>query len=249
MRRCAFYLLITGSVCLAVNARVTAQTAPADSSSQQPALNNALSLFYSTIGKQSPLYNGTEYYLYDPVIKGNAYYSDVNSFTPGSVNYDNMMFKGVPMLYDIYSDQLVVLLYNNLNRVTLIKDKVSSFDFLDHHFVRVDTITFLNNPVIKPGYYDELYKGHLQILAKSSKDIQHSPSTETIETYFSAEKSYFIRKNGLYYAFSGQGDLLSLLKDKKKELQKYIRDNQIKYRRDPEEAMVKIASYYDHLTN
>jgi hypothetical protein len=249
MRRCAFYLLITGVLCLVINARVTAQTAPVDSSSQQNALNNTLSLFYSSIGKQSPLYNGTEYYLYDPIIKGNAYYSDINAFTPGSVNYNNMVFKNVPMLYDIYADQLVVLLYNHFTKVTLVKDKVSSFDFLDHHFVRIDTVTFLNNPVIAPGYYDELYNGHLQVLAKSSKNIQGSSGSQTSESYFNAQKDYFIRKNNLYYTFSGQGALLDILKDKKKELQKYIKENQIRYRRNPEEAMVKIASYYDHLTN
>ena len=249
MRRCAFSLLIAGMLCAVVNQSVFAQTAPRDSSSQQSALNNTLSLFYSTIGTQSPLYNGTESYPYDPIVKGNAYYADVNAFTPGSVNYDNMVFKNVPMLYDIYGDQLVILLFNHFTKITLIKDKTSSFDFLDHHFIRIDTVTFLNNPAIKPGYYDELYYGKLQILAKYSKNIQTYTGGLTLETYFNAEKSYFVRKNNLYYGFSGEGDLLDILKDKKKELKKYIRENQIKYRRNPEEAMVKIASYYDRLTN
>ena len=249
MRRCAFYLLITGILCVVVSMRVSGQVAPSDSSSQQNALNNTVSLFYSSIGKESPLFNGTEYYFYDPTIKGNAYYADVNAFTPGAVNYDNIEFRNVPMLYDIYADQVVILLYNNFSKLTLIKDKVSSFDFLNQHFVRIDTVTFLNNPAIKPGYYGELYNGHVQVLAKWSKNIQNSPITEAIESYFNAEKDFFIKKNNIYYSFSGQGALLDILKDKKKELQKYIKQNQIKYRRNPEEAMVKIASYYDHLTN
>jgi hypothetical protein len=249
MRRCAFFLVTMGILCLVVSTRAVAQTAPADSSSQQHALNNTLSLFYSSVGKQSPLYNGSEYYFYDPIIKGNAYYDDVNAFTPGSVNYDNIVFKGVPMLYDVYADQIVVLLYNHFTKITLVKDKVNSFDFLDHHFIRIDTVTYLNNPVINPGYYDELYNGHVQVLAKSSKNIQGSSGSQTSESYFNAEKGYFIRKNNLYYAFSSQGTLLDILKDRKKELQKYIRENQIRYRRNPEEAMVKIASYYDHLSN
>src|ERR1700741_4391181 len=110
MRRCTIYLLMTAALGFVFNNRVVAQAAPGDSSSQQNALNNTLSLFYSSLGKQSPLYNGTEYYFYDPTIKGNAYYDDVNAFTPGSVYYDNVHFSGVPMLYDIYGDQVVVLL-------------------------------------------------------------------------------------------------------------------------------------------
>jgi hypothetical protein len=249
MRRCALFLSMAGVLCIVVNLPVLAQSAAPDSSLQRDALNNTFSLFYSSLGKQSPLFNGTESYSYDPLIKGNAYYADVNAFTPGVVNYGNIVFKNVPMLYDIYGDQVVTLLYNHFTKITLIKDKVSSFDFLDHHFIRVDTITFLNNPVIKPGYYDELYNGKLQVLVKYSKNIQTYTGGLTPETYFNAEKDYFIRKNNLYYSFSSQGGLLDILKDKKKELQKYIRENQIKYRKTPEEAMVKIASYYDHLTN
>jgi len=249
MRRCTFFLLITGVLGIVLNSTAIAQSTPGDSSSQQNALNNTLSLFYSSAGKQSPLYNGKEYYFYDPTIKGNAYYADVNAFTPGSVFYDNVHFSGVPMLYDIYGDALVILLYNHFTKISLIKDKVASFDFLNHHFVRIDTVISMNNPVILPGYYDELYGGHLQVLARHSKNIQTTASSQTSESYFNYEKSYFIRKNNIYYSFSGQGSLLDILKDKKKEIQKYLKENQIKYRRDPEEAMVKIASYYDHLTN
>jgi len=249
MRRCTFYRLLLGMLCLVITMRGFGQAAPVDSSSQQNALNNTVSLFYSSLGKQSPLFNGAEYYLADPVVKGNPYYADVNAFSPGSVLYNNMRFTGVPMLYDIYGDQLVVLLYNHFTKYILVKDKVSSFDFLDHHFVRIDTVTFLNNPIIKPGYYDELYGGRLQVLARHSKDIQTSSGGQTSESYFDYKKDYFIRKNNIYYSFSSQGSLLDILKDRKKELQKYIRENQIRYRRNPEEAMVKIASYYDHLTN
>jgi hypothetical protein len=56
-----------------------------------------------------------------------------------------------------------------------------------------------------------------------------------------------VRKNNTYYPISSQGSLLSVFKDKKKELQQYIRSNEIKYRKEPEDAMVKIATYYDHL--
>jgi len=42
---------------------------------------------------------------------------------------------------------------------------------------------------------------------------------------------------------------LKLLKDKKGELQKHIKQNNIRFGDDPEFAMVKIASYYDQITN
>lgn len=226
------------------------QPVRADSSSQQNAFNKSLSLFNASIGEESRLYNGTEYNFYDPIIKGNAYFSDVNAFTPGSVFYDGTFFSGVPMLYDIYSDKVVTLLYNHFSKFSLAKEKVQSFDILGHHFVNINADTLTNNLVIKSGFYDELYNGKTQVLAKREKNIQTATSGILgPESYFNPVKNYYLRKNNIYYTITGKGSMLGVLKDKKKEIQQYIKTNQIKFGDDPEGAMVKIASYYDHLIN
>ena len=103
-------------VCLVFFAQIYAafaQITAIDSSSQQYAFNNAVSILNTSIGNSSRLYNGPEYYFYDPLIKGNAYFLDVNSFTTGSIYYNGVLFSGVPMLYDLYKDEVVVLLYNH----------------------------------------------------------------------------------------------------------------------------------------
>jgi hypothetical protein len=250
MRKPIYLSMMMCLACAVISKKSFAQVARTDSSSQQNALNNTLTLFYSSIGDQSPLYNGPEYYFYDPLIKGNAYFSDINAFAPGSVFYDGLLFNGVPMLYDLYADKVVVLLYNHFSKFSLIQERVKSFDFLNHHFVNIKTDTLNNNSVIKSGFYDELYKGKLQVLVKRSKSIQTTTGGATGPlSYFDPSTDYYLRKNNTYYSFGSQGSMLSILKDKKKELQQYIRANEIRFRKNPEEAMVKIASYYDHLTN
>ncbi len=227
-----------------------AQPTPADSSSQQNAFNNAVSLFYSTIGNQSPLFNGPEYYYYDPLIKGNAYFLDVNAFTPGTIYYDGASYSGAPMLYDTYSDKVVVLLYNHFSKFSLVNSKVKSFDYLEHHFVNINQDTLAITSELKSGYYDQLYGGKTEVLVKRYKDIQttNGSATNGSESYFNTKKEYYVRKNHAYYSVGGEGSMLDILKDHKKELQQYIKANKIKFRREPEEAMVKIASYYDQLT-
>jgi hypothetical protein len=153
------------------------------------------------------------------------------------------------MLYDVYSDNLVVLLYNHYTEVVLIKEKVASFDFSTHHIVNIDTLSLPANAAIKPGFYDEIYKGKLQVLVKRSKSIQTTSGMSTLESYFSASTHYYLKKNNVYYEIDGKGSLLDILKDKKKDIQQYIRANQINYRKDPIDALVKIASYYDHIAN
>ena len=93
---------------------------------------------------------------------------DINAFTPGAIDYDGVLYRNVPMLYDIYSDKVVVLLYNHYSKFSLLKERVKSFDFLDHHFVNIRADSIKNNialNMVSPGYYDELYKGKLQVFS------------------------------------------------------------------------------------
>ncbi len=249
MKKCIFLYLIICIINILIPNNTLAQVTIGDSSSRQKGFTNALNLFNTTVGEQSSLYNGPEYYFYDPIYKGNAYFMDMNAFTPGTIYYDGTLYKNVPMLYDIYSDKVVVLLYNHFSKFSLLRERVKSFDFLDHHFINIAADSLDNNAVISPGFYDELYKGKVQVLARRAKNIQNNPGTTNYESYFNPIKSYYLKKNNIYYSVGGEGSFMSVLKDKKKELQQYIRANKIKFRRNPEEAMVKIASYYDHLTN
>lgn len=251
MRRRVCQFLLVSVFCIVTWKNAFSQVAQTDSSSQQFALNNAITLFHASLGDGSPLYNGPEYYFYDPLIKGNAYFSDLNAFTPGSVFYDGALYTGVPMLYDLYSDNVAVLLYNHFSKYTLITEKVKSFDFLDHHFVNINADTInTNTSGIKSGFYDQVYNEKSVILVRRSKSIQTSAgSLSGVEKYFSPATDYYLKKNNTFYSVNSQGALLNALKDRKKELEQYIKKGQIKFRKDPEEAMVKIISYYDHLTN
>jgi hypothetical protein len=250
MRKIFYLSFLVGFAATLTAKSSFAQVGPADSSSQQNAFNNAKALFQASLGPQSPLYNGPEYYFYDPLIKGNAYFMDVNAFTPGSVFYDGALYTGAPMLYDLYSDKVVILLYNHFSKFSLLNERVKSFDFLDHHFININADTISNKTSgISSGFYDELYNGKTEVLVKRSKSIQSNTGTLASERFFSPAVEFYFKKNNIYYKISGQRSLLDVLKDKKKLVQQYIRTSQIKFHRDPEDAMVKIATYYDHLTN
>jgi len=228
----------------------TAQVALSDSSSQQNALNNAISLYNTSLGIQAPIYTGPEYYFYDPHIKGNAYYSDVNGFTKGAVYYDGTLYNDISMLYDLNTDQVIVLFPSRVSKYSLLKERVKSFDFLGSHFINIGADTLSANTNLKPGYYRQLYSGKSEALARYSKSIQTTTSnTNGIEGYFDFTKDYYIKKGNVYHSVRGQGSVLDVFKDKKKELKKYIKANDIEFGASPEEAMVQIATWYDHLTN
>jgi hypothetical protein len=48
---------------------------------------------------------------------------------------------------------------------------------------------------------------------------------------------------------STESDVLKVFKDKRKDISKYLRQNKIKFKKDHEFAMIKMAEYYDQLTH
>lgn len=227
------------------------QSVQNDSTYLDNAQKQTIANFNKAIGQQSRLYSGREYFLYDPVIKGNAYFpNDAPTWAPGEVNYNGITYTGVPLMYDIYKDVVVTLLYNGFSRYILVNERVHDFTFSYHHFVRVEVDSLKKDRSgISTGFYDQLYIGKIEVLAKRIKTIQNSPSDLGLETFFTEKHEYYLRKGDSYYSIGGQGSFLNPLKDKKAALKQFIRDNNIQFNKDPEQAMVKIAAYYDHLTN
>jgi hypothetical protein len=228
------------------------QAAQGDTATSQHALDNVTANFYLTIGQQSRLYSGHEYLPYERTIKGTALYPlDAQTWAVGDVTYDGAVYKNIPLMYDIYKDVLVSLLYNHFSMYTLLTERVSDFSFSGHRFVRLNAAGLVNDKSgISTGFYDQLYGGKSEVLAKRSKTIQNSTNqTLALETYFIETNDYYVRKGGTYYKVSGQGSFLDVFKDKKQALQKYMKDNSFKFRTDPEAAMARLAAYYDQLSN
>ena len=242
-------LLVCFSIAI-IFEETAAQVLKNDSSSQEIAMSIAKDNLYRTLGNQSGLYNGPEYYFYDPLIKNTAYFMDVNAFNTGSVNYDGIIYNNVPMLYDLYSDKIVVLLYNKFSKYSLLNEKVQGFDFLNHRFVNLLPDSLTGSVNINPGFYQELYSGRLQLLVKLVKTIQTTTgSAAATERYFVLVKDYYLKKDMTYYKVNNESSFLNVLNDKKNLIKDYMKINQIKFRKDPEGAMIKIANYYDRLTN
>ena len=217
--------------------KVFGQAAQADSAVFQASLDKQIANYYIAIGQQSRLYSGKEYYYYDRVIKGTPLFPlNVQSWETGEVTYDGFKYQGVPMMYDIYQDIVVVLLYNHFSMYSLINDKVKDFSFSGHHFVRINIDTIPNDKSgLTTGFYEQLYAGKCQVVARHAK------------TYFLEAHDYFLRKGKTWYKVNSQGALFSVLKDKKPALQKYLKDHNLVFNDNPELALSLLAAYYDRL--
>ena len=150
------------------------------------------------------------------------------------------------MLYDILNDDVVLKNYND-TALLLSKEKVSSFGFAGHNFIKVTADSSAS--AVKSGYYDVLYNGNTKLFAKRVKTITEKIDIQYSESFFSEHDEYYILKDDVFYPVNDKNSALHVLKDRKNELTKFIHQEKLKFRHAREMSFIKLVIYYDSLNN
>lgn len=225
------------------------QTISPDSQGQKTAAQNLESYFNIAVKQQSKLFNGPFYEFYSPQITGSAYFKDSQEFTKGSVVYDGFLYENVPLLYDLYRDVLVSVFYEGNFKFNLISEKVSQFKIDDHKFVYLNKDLDATKSIKKTGFYDLLYDGKIKVYSKRAKLMQEANDTRYVRRFFVSKNNYFVERDKIMIPFGKLGTFLSLFKNEKAEMRKFLKKNELKFKDDPERTIVLLAGYYDALTN
>jgi hypothetical protein len=204
----------------------------------------AISVYYQSLQQQSGLYNGSEYVPYVDMLKEGHPYFDTSKMVNGSVYYDGMSYTNVPMLYDIVRDELIILHFNKVFFLQLIKSKTESFEILEHSFVHLGRDSTKKEGV-RDGFYDLLYNGKIKLYAKREKVIQETIPNMTIERKIYSKNRYFIFKKDHYTEVYGKKSLLNFFDDKKTMLKQSLKKQKIKFRKQRERAITAIVEQYD----
>jgi hypothetical protein len=202
----------------------------------------AIDLYYQSLGDQSPLYNGREYLEYAYTLQSGDPFFGTAGFINGSINYYGMEFRNVPIIYDIIKDQVIVQHFDKVHKINLQPEQIAWCTLSGHTFVR---ITPDSSHHLAAGFYDRFYYGKIILLAKREKKIREDHSNFQINNVVDEKTYYYLKKDGLYYNLKNMHSLLNILKTKKKEIQQYLSSNKIKFKADPEQAMIMAAEYYD----
>ncbi len=216
--------------------------------SSSPEYKNALAFYNQSLSEELHLFNGREYKGYtDKFSEGTPYFQS-DKWSKGTLYYEGKMYENVSLLYDEVKDELVYLYFDNASSVRLGKERVSAFSIMSHNFINILSDS-IHASSITPGFYDELYHGNNSLIAKRTKNIQTSLRQSGAEIKVFYKDHYYLRRGDRYEAVSNKKTLLHNLSDKRKELQQYIRQNKLSFRKDMENAMTKTVAYYDQLSN
>jgi hypothetical protein len=234
---------ITTFFCFITIIHIAAQQSSKENFRQQ-AIQNFIGLYYQSLDAQAELFNAPVYERHIPAFtEGHPFfYSD--SFSIGTIGYRGLVYKGVPILYDIIRDELITRSPNGF-AIALIKPKVDSFSFGEHSFIKLKDHT---SEVATQSYYERLSDGKIQLLAKRKKAIQMSTGISAVERRIYVQDHYYIfRGEGVLETVKNKNSLLGALKDKKNALQQFIKQNNLKFKQNFEEDAARLVAYYNQL--
>jgi len=244
---CRKYFLCVIICCCLLPLRPLAQLSPNDSAVRAAAISNTIEQYHQFIKIGAPLYNGPQYVEYVLNINvGHPFFLTANYDDKGSILYDGIFYKDVPLKHDLVKNEVITKDPNNSLGLILSGEKVSYFTIFGHTFLRLVRDSS-NRPVISTGFYDLLYNGKgIQLLEKETKAIDESISSyDGLRRFVVDGWSFYIRKDNVYHSVSSKSDVLNILKDKKSELNQFIRKNKLNFKRDKEGALKSIVAYYD----
>jgi hypothetical protein len=203
-----------------------------------------VSLYAASIQQQSRLYNGTDYVMYVSRDEEHPYFS-IDDWTFGSITYWGEVYEDVPVMFDLSTDQLITE-HNRGNPIKLIPEKVDGFVISDHTFQRLRNS---GTNKIAEGFYERLYDGASKVYAKHQKVYREDITAREVIPRFEENTRYFILKNGVFNQVKKKGSVLDTFEDHKQEIKSFLKKNRIRFNDDRVVTIVRIAQYYDTLTD
>lgn len=238
--RCCLFLLI-----LLQSKNACAQPGKSDSLQLAAAIDSLTVRHSQALGNEQQVYNGKEYFNHDKYyLRGHQFYAS-NEEQEGSIIYEGYRYNKVAMLYDIVLEQLVVLEPAGAYLFKLENHKVSKFMVHGHTFIWLATDTITQSS-FQAGFYDLLENGQAKLLAKRRKVVFEQPTQRGMEGKFEVADKFYIQKQNKFFEVTKKKSVLNVFPNQKKELQKFIRQQHLTFKKaGRENAIASLVKYYN----
>lgn len=207
------------------------------------ATDSAVQIYFRTLGETWPIHNGRVFYGY-PVHIEHAFFPD-KGWQKGSVLYDGVWYRDISLMYDAYMDELVIL-HPSSTPIRLVSERVHEFHFLGLSFIRLE---FENNSLMRTGFYEKLVEGPVTVYAKRTKKVEENIVDLALEKKFVTAYQFYAMKDGVFKSIQKQKSLLEIMKDKRQTVVQHLKQQNIKFRKEKEKAIVEMARIYNQSPN
>jgi hypothetical protein len=222
-----------------------AQSNKDDSAFYQASIQNAVTFYQQSSLDQSRLNNGRKYKAYSFSFVNGTPFFETDQYKEGSIVYEGGYYNNVKLLYDQVLDKVMVRTHV---AIELITERIEQFTISNHLFVKLAKDSL--NSDLANGFYEQLYKGKIVVYKKEKKVITENLSTEEgVRGDVEKKTFYYLQKDGIFFHVKKKAHLLEIMRDKKNEIQKFMKSNGLSLKSEPDNTLAKIAAYYDQLTN
>jgi hypothetical protein len=206
-----------------------AQAGPrADSLAVAAAVSAATTTYARLAQPESVLYNGPEYVDHTlPGTIGHQFFEGPEA-QQGAVTYRDASFQDIPLRYDLALDRVVLTYPNQVARIMLVPENLTDFSLGSRHFVRVlgDSAA---GAVLRTGFYELLQPGPVSLLARHTKFQRQTTEGQSLKFEFKQVDRLFARTSSTAAEIIKLKDLLALLPAHKQEVQRYARQQKLRF--------------------
>ncbi|HET9504533.1 MAG TPA: hypothetical protein VFO93_13410 [Hymenobacter sp.] len=235
--------LALGLVLLLPRPAAAQASARADSAAVATAVAVATHQYDKDVRPESLLFNGPEYVnRTTPGTIGHPFFEQAEPQL-GAVTYQGAHFEGVPLSYDLVLDQVVMTYPNQAVTIVLVPEKLAAFSLGSHQFVRVvaDSAT---RGVLPTGFYELLQPGPVRLLAHHRKRAQQTTVQQNLRVRLDQVDRLLIRTAGAASEVTNLKTLLALLPAHQAEVQRYAREQKLRFGADQRAASALSALRY-----
>jgi len=180
---------------------------------------------------------------------GNQFFLKERNLT-GELLMEGIWYRNCEFLYDLELDQVITSIAgtdNEYENIVLNKYRLEGFAFKsanrNYHFLRGNKIDSTLRPY---GYYQLFETPSLSYVIRRYK-IKKIATSGIHEFDYKTVSELFLIKNKKVIGISSKRQLLLALQDKKVELKKFFRQNNIKMQAAEPLNLIPVIKYYDQL--
>ena len=186
------------------------------------------------------LITGGQYQEPSRLIEGDPYYFS-RQFENGSLTINGITYPEVPLLYDVYRDQVITFHPVFKQKILIKPEKIGGFRLANaaqfRYFPGNESHLRDGN-----GIYEVLGEGDYIALSKRFKTTKSTREISKYDEVYLEKSDYFLWKNGEFIQVGKESKVLEVLGLEKKEVRKELKSKGLNFKQNPETYLHYIVS-------
>lgn len=192
------------------------------------------------------IFNGKEHVKYPAFYIGHPFLV-ADQYTTGNLCCDSTLYPDVPLKLDWYTGELLINTPDQRYNIVIPSERLQYATLYNYRlfYHRADS-----RPGSPPdGYYLALpNSGKYPIWKKEVVKQEERFVDRKALVAFNRSFHFYIEKDGVYHKVKSKKSLLNVFPDRKKELNRFIKESRLNYTETPDRMLVAVVEQYEKLT-